>query len=330
MTFTASPTADRLRHIHTKIDDDFNRTNAYLQQRLHSNIPLANEIITRLIESGGKRIRPTVTLLLCQLLDYSGTQHVVLAAIIECLHVATLLHDDVVDQSQERRGILTAHTTYGNQAAVLSGDFLYSRCFEMMTEIGRMPILKVLARCSNEIAAGEITQLTEQGKSINSERYAEIIEAKTAKLFVAACECAAILCHQPAPAIATLSQFGHHFGMAYQLIDDCLDYEPNHNHLGKQQGDDMAQGKHTMPMLLALSRTIGEEHKRLKQIMRAADRSELPWVQNIMTETQALQDTRRMAEQHSQHARQCLQAWHQHPSHSTLCALLDFNLERQH
>ncbi|MCD2324537.1 polyprenyl synthetase family protein [Sphingomonas sp. IC-56] len=240
---------------------DMNMVNAVILDRMRSDIPLIPELAGHLIAGGGKRMRPMLTLASAQLLGYTGTRHHGLAGAVEFIHTATLLHDDVVDGSDLRRGRRTANIIWGNPASVLVGDFLFSRSFELMVESGSLKALKVLSNASAVIAEGEVNQLTAVRRlDLSEERYLDIIGAKTAALFAAACRIAAIVAERPEGEEAALDAYGRNLGIAFQLVDDAIDYVSDATTMGKDAGDDFREGKMTLPVILAYAR--GDEAAR--------------------------------------------------------------------
>ena len=243
------------------VADDMNRVNDAIRHRMQSEIPLIPELAGHLIAGGGKRMRPMLTLASARLLDYSGGRHHGLAAAVEFIHTATLLHDDVVDGSDMRRGKRTANLIWGNPASVLVGDFLFSRSFELMVEAGSLKALKILSNASAVIAEGEVNQLTAVRRvDLAEDRYLEIIDAKTAALFAAACRVAAVVAERPEAEEAALDAYGRNLGIAFQLVDDAIDYTSDAGTMGKDAGDDFREGKMTLPVILAYAR--GNEEQR--------------------------------------------------------------------
>ncbi|WP_375397150.1 polyprenyl synthetase family protein [uncultured Sphingomonas sp.] len=240
---------------------DMNLVNAVILDRMQSEIPLIPELAGHLIAGGGKRMRPMLTLASARLLGYFGNRHHRLAAAVEFIHTATLLHDDVVDGSDLRRGKRTANLIWGNPASILVGDFLFSRSFELMVEDGSLKVLKILSNASAVIAEGEVNQLTAARRvDLGEERYLEIIGAKTAALFAAACRIAAVVAERPDAEEAALDAFGRNLGVAFQLVDDAIDYVSDAGTMGKDSGDDFREGKVTLPVILAYAR--GNEEDR--------------------------------------------------------------------
>src|SRR5206468_2549100 len=235
------------------VADDLRRVDELAAARLESDVALVREVAQYLVAAGGKRLRPALLLLSCGALGYRGEGRLTLAAVVEFIHTATLLHDDVVDESQLRRGMRTANAAFGNAAAVLVGDFLYSRAFQMMVEVDDMRVMRVLAEATNTIAAGEVMQLMgSHDPEVDEARYLEVIRRKTAKLFEAAARLGAVLARSPAPVEAGLASYGAHVGTAFQLIDDVLDYSGDEAAIGKSLGDDLAEGKPTLPLIHVL------------------------------------------------------------------------------
>lgn len=243
------------------IDRDMAAVAQIIRRQLQSDVPLVNRIGEQLVAAGGKRIRPALVLLFANAFGYRGTHHHTLAAVVEFIHTATLLHDDVIDESSLRRGQPTANALFGNAAAVLVGDFLYSRAFQMMVSVDDMQVMRILADAANVIAEGEVMQLMHlRDSEITEERYFQVIHAKTAKLFEAAATIGALLAGAPEPAIASAAEYGRALGRAFQLADDMLDYIGNAQEIGKNLGDDLREGKVTLPLIRLLQ--VGTEGQR--------------------------------------------------------------------
>ncbi len=274
---------------HQVVADDFEAVNRRIIEQLHSDVELVENIGHYLIEAGGKRLRPLMVLLTCRALDYKGRDNLDLAAIIEFIHTATLLHDDVVDTSERRRGRITANAHWGNAPAVLVGDFLYSRAFQMMVAIGSMDIMSVLSETTNRIAEGEVQQLVNaKDPAVTESKYFSVIDKKTAILFASACEVAAILSGADDNQRQALRAYGHHVGMAFQLVDDALDYQGNAETLGKNVGDDLAEGKPTLPLIHAMQTGSEPQRQLVADAIRAGDTSKLPEILTIVDETGAM------------------------------------------
>lgn len=256
---TAAPSLDPIMAL---VAQDLNSVNSVILDRMQSQIPLIPELAGHLIAGGGKRMRPMLTLACARLLDYPGTRHHKLAAAVEFIHTATLLHDDVVDGSDLRRGKKTANLVFGNPATVLVGDFLFSRSFELMVEDGSLKVLKILSGASAIIAEGEVDQLTAQRQiETSEERYLAIIGAKTAALFAAACRIAAVVAERDEQVELALDAYGRNLGIAFQLVDDAIDYVSDAATMGKGVGDDFRDGKVTLPVILAYAHGTSEERK---------------------------------------------------------------------
>lgn len=269
------------------VAEDMQSVNKLILKRLHSEVVLVNQLGKYIINSGGKRIRPILALHVAQACGYTGNKHTDIAAIVEFIHTATLLHDDVVDESSLRRGNDTANQVWGNQAAVLVGDFLYSRSFEMMVDVGSMRVMEILSSATNTIAEGEVLQLLNcHDADTTEERYMEVIHSKTAKLFEAASQLGAILAESPPDVESKLAKYGMHLGTAFQLIDDVMDYQASSEEMGKNVGDDLAEGKPTLPLIVALRRSTGRAEKSIR---RAIEEGGLDDLDNIL---QAIQDTK--------------------------------------
>ncbi|MEP2613840.1 polyprenyl synthetase family protein, partial [Marinobacter alexandrii] len=242
------------QRIYDTVADDFSRVNELIIQRLSSDVPLVEKIAQYIIESGGKRLRPLLVLLSSQATGYAGNNHLKLAAVIEFLHTATLLHDDVVDTSDMRRGRSTANARWGNAPSVLVGDFLYARAFEMMVELESLPIMNVLSHATAVIAEGEVMQLMNvKNPDLTEEQYMKVIHNKTAMLFEAASHSGALLAGASQQQEKALQDYGKHLGLAFQLVDDVLDYRGDAETMGKNVGDDLAEGKATLPLIHAMA-----------------------------------------------------------------------------
>jgi octaprenyl-diphosphate synthase len=273
---------------------DLYHVNAVILERMQSEVALIPELAGHLIAGGGKRMRPMLTLASAALLDYGGTRHHKLAAAVEFIHTATLLHDDVVDGSGLRRGKRTANIIWGNPASVLVGDFLFSRSFELMVEDGSLKVLKILSRASSIIAEGEVDQLTAQRRvETGEDHYLEIIQAKTAALFAAACRIAAVVAERGEAAEQALDAYGRNLGIAFQLIDDAIDYASDEETMGKGVGDDFRDGKVTLPVILAHARGSESERAFWRAAMageRATD-ADLADATRLLRASGALDDT---------------------------------------
>jgi len=288
--------------------DEMGEVDAIIQARLASDVTLINQISRYIISAGGKRIRPRLVLLFANALGFSGRERFELAATVEFIHTATLLHDDVVDESSMRRGRDTANALFGNAASVLVGDFLYSRAFQMMVSVKRIRVLEVLADATNVIAEGEVLQLMNMhNPDLRVEDYLRVIRFKTAKLFEASARLGAVL-GDAAPALEeTCAAYGRCLGTAFQLVDDLLDYEGDPSQLGKNVGDDLREGKPTLPLLVAMQRSSPADRELIRASIEHGEVAKLPAIVQIVRRTGALEITRDAAREEAQRARQCLQ-----------------------
>ncbi|HQQ63319.1 MAG TPA: polyprenyl synthetase family protein [Pseudomonadales bacterium] len=315
---------------HQAVEDDFTAVNALIIEQLHSQVDLVENIGHYIVEGGGKRLRPLLVLLVAKCLGYDSRDHVSMATIVEFIHTATLLHDDVVDISAMRRGRPTANTAFGNASSVLVGDFLYSRAFQMLVELGDMRIMRVMADTTNIIAEGEVLQLVNAGDATTNEsRYRRVISCKTAKLFEAAAHCGALIAKGHEDVCLAMAEYGHHLGMAFQLIDDVLDYSGDSTELGKNIGDDLAEGKPTLPLIYTLLH--GDENARnlVKHAIENKDASELTRIVTIVKENGALQYTEQLAQQEIESAISCLDRLPPSRYRDELVALANFAIKRR-
>ncbi len=284
-----APSLEALRSL---VEDDWASVNRVIFQRLGSDVALVNQVAHYIIHGGGKRLRPLTVLLAARACGYHGTNHIPAAAIIEFIHTATLLHDDVVDESGLRRGKETANSVFGNQASVLVGDFLYSRSFQMMVEIGELSILDVLANATNTIAEGEVLQLMNcNNPDITEADYLEVIYRKTAKLFEAGTRCGAILAGLGEDTQRALVDYGRHLGLAFQLVDDALDYDATTEELGKNIGDDLAEGKPTLPLIYAMKQGSAAERHMIREAIETGGIQNLTSIQLAIETSGGLQYT---------------------------------------
>lgn len=305
--------------------------NTVILERMQSPVTLIPELAGHLIAGGGKRLRPLLTLGCAQLFDYGGTRHHKLAACVEFIHTATLLHDDVVDGSDLRRGKATANTIWGNPASVLVGDFLFSRSFELMVEDGSLRVLKILSHASAVIAEGEVAQLTAQRVvATTEERYLEIITAKTAVLFAAACQIAAVVAERGNAVEAELESFGRNLGIAFQLVDDAIDYVSDAGTMGKDSGDDFRDGKVTLPVILAYARGNEEERRFWRDAMmgRAAGEAELRQATALLHSSGAIDDTLARARLYGARAIDALASFQHGAARDALIETVEFAVAR--
>ena len=276
---------------------------AVISQRLDSGVPLVGEVCRYIIAAGGKRLRPALLLLTCGALGYTSAQRFSLAAVVEFIHTATLLHDDVVDESTLRRGRATANEAFGNPASVLVGDFLYSRAFQMMVEAGSMRVMEILAEATNVIAEGEVLQLMNMhDASLDEDAYLRVIRSKTAKLFEASARLGAVLAGSPAAMEQACATYGQALGTAFQVIDDLLDYAGNAAEMGKNLGDDLREGKATLPLIVAMQRGSARQRDVVQHAIENGSVDALDQIVAIVTETGALDATREAAAAEAQRA----------------------------
>lgn len=275
---------------------DMSAVDQVIRKRLHSEVLLVNQIGEYIVNSGGKRLRPALVILSAKAFAYDGAHHHDLAAVVEFIHTATLLHDDVVDESGLRRGRETANALFGNAASVLVGDFLYSRAFQMMVEVGEMRVMQTLADATNVIAEGEVLQLLNcNDADVNAENYMRVIHYKTAKLFEAAMRLGAILARATEAEEAAVATYGMHLGTAFQLIDDVLDYSADEAATGKHLGDDLAEGKPTLPLIYAMQHGTAGQTAVVRAAIEEGDVGKFPEVLQIIHDTGALDFTRLQA-----------------------------------
>ena len=278
-----------------------------IRERLASRVALIDQIAHYIVNAGGKRIRPRLVLLFAEALGFEGPERYELAAIVEFIHTATLLHDDVVDESDLRRGRATANATFGNAASVLVGDFLYSRAFQMMVGVNRMRVLEVLADATNVIAEGEVMQLINMhDPDLAVVDYLEVIRFKTAKLFEASARLGAVLAGADRDLEEACASFGRSLGTAFQLVDDLLDYDGNSDELGKNVGDDLREGKPTLPLLVAMERSTDAERETIRHAIEHGEPDHLAAILAIVRRTGALDATRIAAQREAEHARSIL------------------------
>jgi len=303
LTVTSSSTAAAL----ALIAGDMQAMDAVIAQRLRSDVPLVSQVAQYIIDAGGKRLRPALLLLMCGALDYRGDQRFNLAAVVEFIHTATLLHDDVVDESTLRRGRATANAAFGNPASVLVGDFLYSRAFQMMVDAGDMRIMQTLAEATNIIAEGEVLQLMNMhDASLSESGYLRVIRSKTAKLFEASARLAALLAGAPAAVEQACADYGQALGTAFQVIDDVLDYDGDAGEMGKNLGDDLREGKATLPLIIAMQRGTSSEQATIRHAIETGGTEKLAEIVAIVRQTGALQATRDAAALEAQRAIEAL------------------------
>ena len=314
------------------VADGMNSVNAVILDRMHSRIPLIPALAGHLIAGGGKRMRPMLTLAGAALVGYGGSRHYQLAAAVEFIHTATLLHDDVVDGSDMRRGKQTANIIYGNPATVLVGDFLFSRSFELMVEDGSIKVLRILSNAAAVIPEGEVDQLVAQRQiETTEERYLAIINGKTAALFAAACRIAAVVAERPEAEEAALDAYGRNLGIAFQLADDAIDYDSNAAEMGKDQGDDFREGKMTLPVILAYARGTEDERAFWRDAI-AGDRNsdaDLAEAIALIRKHDAVHATRERARHYAQRAIDAIAAFPAGAAKAAMTEAAEFAVARR-
>ncbi len=321
----------KIEEIYNLIAPDMEQVNACIQRRLHSDVVLINQVGTYIINSGGKRLRPVIHLLSARAFNQECSQHIDLAAIIEFIHTATLLHDDVVDGSDLRRGESTANNLWGNEASVLVGDFLYSRSFQMMVEIGSMRVMEILADATNTIAEGEVQQLLNCHDPDTTEaRYLEVIHNKTAKLFEAASRLGAVITNRGQAEEAAMTAYGMHLGCAFQLIDDVLDYTSDSENTGKNIGDDLAEGKPTLPLIHAMQNGTPEQAKIIRIAIEEDGLENIAQIIETIESTGAIDYTARCAQVEAEKAIEALEIIPASDYKDALIALAHFAVNRKY
>jgi len=317
--------------IQTLLKDDMQAVNDLIHKRLQSEVALINQLGHYIVNSGGKRLRPILLLLSARHFTYPGKHHINLAAVIEFIHTATLLHDDVVDASELRRGQRTANHIWGNEASVLVGDFLYSRAFQMMVEIQNLRVMEILADATNMIAEGEVLQLLHcHEPETTEENYLQVIRSKTAKLFEAASQLGAVITEQPNEYEQAMACYGMHLGTAFQLIDDVLDYSANQAEMGKNVGDDLAEGKPTLPLIYALQKGTPSQQQWLWEAIKHGGREHLTEVIAAIDSTGALNYTIECAKQEAHLATAALAKLPLSPYSEALYELAHFSINRHY
>ncbi|MEW5755161.1 MAG: polyprenyl synthetase family protein [Pseudomonadota bacterium] len=313
------------------IGDERQAVDRLIQQRLHSQVDLINQLSHYIVNSGGKRLRPMLVLLSAKALNYQGAQHIDLAAIIEFIHTATLLHDDVVDGSLLRRGNETANAIWGNQASVLVGDFLYSRAFQMMVALDNMRVMDILSETTNTIAEGEVLQLLNAGNpDTTEESYMAVNRCKTAKLFEAAARLGAVVANTPREIEDAMAEFGLRLGIAYQLVDDVLDYSAAPEEMGKNIGDDLAEGKPTLPLIYAMRTGTPEQAQLIRKAIQEGGLENIAAVKEALAATNAIAYTAKIAEREAEIAKKSLQFIPASTYRSALEDLLRFCVDRKY
>lgn len=311
---------------------DMQAVNAMISQQLQSDVALINQLSFYIINGGGKRIRPLIAVLVANALNYQGNRHITCATFIEFIHTATLLHDDVVDESTLRRGKDTANAIFGNAASVLVGDFIYTRAFQLMARLGSLPVMQVMSDAVNVIAAGEVLQLMNCNDPDTTEQsYMQVIYSKTARLFEVAAECSALLSEATEQQVQAMKLYGRYLGTAFQLIDDVLDYCADVDKLGKNLGDDLEEGKPTLPLLHAMQHASDDERQLIRSIIEHGHgRKYLAEVQAMMNKYQSLTYTIEKAKQEAQKAIDSLSVIDDNPYKEALISLAKISVERNY
>jgi octaprenyl-diphosphate synthase len=319
---------ERIREL---IAADMADVNSLIEESLYSDVGLIDQLGHYIINSGGKRLRPAVVLLSSRVFSYQGKQNINLAAIIEFIHTATLLHDDVVDASLLRRGHETANQRWGNEASVLVGDFVYSRAFQMMVNVDSMRVMRILSEATNTIAEGEVQQLiNRQDPDTSEENYLKVIRHKTAKLFEAAAQLGAVISDRPEKEIEAMATYGRHLGTAFQLIDDVLDYSSSADELGKNIGDDLAEGKPTLPLLYAMWNSDEKESKIIRDAIEHGGLEHIEQIKEAINSTGGISYTAKIAEKEAELAIDALSGLPISEYLDALYALARFSVERNY
>jgi octaprenyl-diphosphate synthase len=320
-----------VERLHALVGGDMAATDRLIHARMHSGVPLIPDLARHLIDSGGKRLRPLLTLAAARAGGYGGTRHVMLAAAVEFIHTATLLHDDVVDESSLRRGKVSANLMWGNKPSVLVGDFLFSRAFQLMVETGNLAVLDILSGAAAIIAEGEVMQLKSANNlGVTEAHYLSVVTAKTAALFAAAAQAGAVIAALPAPVVEGMRAYGMNLGIAFQLVDDALDYSGRQALLGKTVGDDFREAKMTLPIILAHARSADADRPFWKRVIETGNQCEadLDRAITLVEETGAIQETMRRARAYADAAKAALVVLPQSEIRTALAEIADFCVER--
>ncbi|HET6757111.1 MAG TPA: polyprenyl synthetase family protein [Burkholderiales bacterium] len=313
------------------ISDDLKQVDEVIRASLYSDVALIRQVAEYTISAGGKRLRPALVLLAAGIFGYQGRQHYDLAAVVEFIHTSTLLHDDVVDASELRRGKASANALFGNAAAVLVGDFVYSRSFQLMVSVNNMRVLEVLAEATNTIAEGEVLQLVNSHNfDVNAESYLKVIRYKTAKLFEAAARLGAVVGGASRAEENALGKYGMHLGTAFQLVDDILDYSGDAETTGKNLGDDLSEGKTTLPLIYAMQHGNSEQAELIREVVGRGGRDQFAGVLTAIIDTGALEFTREQAQAEAQAAKRALASFPRSRYSDCLLQLADFSVTRNY
>ncbi len=341
MTFEISPhmkellihnmenTVSHIQDVLKLTDPGMQKVNAHLRKQLNSEVILINQIGEYIINNGGKRLRPILMLLITEALNYQGDQNINLASVIELIHTATLLHDDVVDESEMRRGEKTSHEIWGNSASVLVGDFLYSKSFQMMVKADNMTVMSILSDATNKISEGEVQQLLNVGNlDLSEEAYYQIIANKTAKLFEAACQLAAVISQQDTNLQTTMAEFGMLLGTAFQIADDILDYTASDDDLGKNLGDDFYEGKLTMPLIYLLKNGNDSQRSHIINAIKNPQQADFSLIKHLVVESNAIKYTLSQAQHKANQAKTKLESLIDSTFKEALIFLCDYAWQR--
>ncbi|MEC9344659.1 MAG: polyprenyl synthetase family protein [Pseudomonadota bacterium] len=325
------PAAAGIERLKGLVARDMDRVNHVIMDKMQSDVALIPQLASHIIAAGGKRLRPMLTLAAARLCGYGGDRHLGLAACVEFIHTATLLHDDVVDESSLRRGNATANAVFGNQASVLVGDFLFSRAFQLMVQDGSLEVLAILSKASAVIAEGEVMQIaTTNDTETTEDAYLDVISSKTAALFAAACRVGGVVADAAKAEIEALDSYGRNLGIAFQLIDDALDYSARQATLGKSIGDDFKEGKITLPVVLAFRRGTDAERTFWRRCLEDLEQNagDLAEAQRLMTQHGALADTVDRARHYGDRARDALAIFPESTLKAALVEAIDFTIDR--
>lgn len=322
------PSLDRMAAL---VEDDMKQVNRLIVERMHSPVALIPQLAGHIVAAGGKRLRPMLTLASAQLCGYDGDRHLSLAAVVEFIHTATLLHDDVVDDSDMRRGLASANALWGNKPSVLVGDFLFSRAFQLMTDDGSLRVMQILSHASAVIAEGEVAQLTTANDTATTETaYLDVIKAKTATLFAAACRVGAVVADRPKAEEEALEVYGLNLGIAFQLVDDVIDYSSTQAAMGKSMGDDFRDGKITLPVILAFRRGTEEERQFWRRALEELEQNDgdLDHAMSLLEKHRALADSVERASHYGAIARDALGIFPESAIKTALLDAIDFSIDR--
>lgn len=320
-----------IESIKALVAEELSAVNQLIRQEIAFQHPFVGELTQNLLQGGGKQLRPLIVLLVSHALNYQGHDHIKLASVLEFFHTASLLHDDVIDESSLRRGQKTAHEIWGNQASVLVGDYLFILHHQILLSLKNFDMLELMVDIEKKIGYGELMQLMNRHQAhIQKEDYFAIIEAKTSLLFAAAAKLPALLSHQAPKVSQALFEFGRHLGNAFQLIDDALDYCSDAQTIGKNIGDDLADGKLTLPLIHALSQSKGEQKQLIEQSLQKGSLEHLEQIMAIISETKAIEYTQMLAHQEAETAKQALECLPESPYKNALMAIADYSIHRNH